>query len=117
MVLRLILGGIIISLGVIIVFLAKKEFQKEKQPSVPGKPTTKIVYTGIYKLSRNPLYLGLVVAILGIGCIFDNLWIFLLTVPLVFVFHWFFVIPEEKYLEETFGEEYLLYKSRVRRWL
>jgi len=115
--LRLGLGGLLILVGILLIIFAKYEFHKSKQPSMPGKPTTKIVKSGIFKYSRNPLYLGIVIAFAGVGVMFDMVWFILLDIPLGMVFNKVLIVPEERYLSENFGEEYLLYMRNVRRWL
>ncbi len=111
------LGGLFIFAGLVIMLLAKKEFNKEGQPSSPGKPNTKIVNTGIYKYSRNPLYVGNITAMVGIGITFDILWFVILVIPLSVAIHWVLIVPEEHYLLLKFGEDYVQYLKKVRRWL
>lgn len=107
--LRLFAGILFVIVGLLIIALAKKEFYKEKQPSGPGKPTTKIVNSGVFKYSRNPLYLGIVITIIGLGFSFHNYWLIVLSVPLSIVIHYFLIIPEEQYLIEIFGNPYKEY--------
>ncbi|MFW9902785.1 MAG: methyltransferase family protein [Candidatus Thorarchaeota archaeon] len=79
-------------------------------------PST-LVTTGPYRYSRNPIYLGVILILLGFTIFFMSITVFVCSVAL-FLFAWrFFVRWEEEKLEEAFGEEYLLYKTRVRRWL
>lgn len=79
-------------------------------------PST-LVTTGPYRYSRNPIYLGVVLILLGFSIAFVSITVFICAIA-VFLFCWrFFVRWEEKKLEEAFGEEYLSYKTRVRRWL
>lgn len=109
----------VIILGVIIDLLAMKEFRKHKTTLTPLHPekTTFIVTTGIFNYSRNPMYLGLVLILLGIS-VRVNLVGGIVILPLfVFYLSYFQIIPEEKVLEIKFGDEYLNYKRRVRRWL
>ena len=83
----------------------------------PHKETTALVTNGFFKLSRNPLYLGLLLIYCGIAVRLNSLWI-LCLLPLLFVaLDRGVVRREEEYLERIFGEEYLEYKSNVRRWL
>lgn len=110
-------GGLFLLSGLFLVIRAKMEFSNLKQPSGPGEPTTKIVDSGIFKYSRNPLYLGILITFVGIGVSFVNLWYIILSVPLGLVIHYVLVLPEERYLSELFGEEYESYTTRVRRWL
>jgi protein-S-isoprenylcysteine O-methyltransferase Ste14 len=63
------------------------------------------------------MYLGVVLAMPGIGCAFNNLWFLVLTIPLIAAFHFYMIRPEELYLLEKFGDEYKEYMQRVRRWL
>ena len=83
----------------------------------PWKPTTAIVTTGLYGRTRNPAYLGMALVIAGIALLADAPWA-LLAVPVAMAIVDRAVIArEERYLERTFGEEYLAYKRSVRRWI
>ena len=96
-----------------------KEFRKHKTTLTPLHPEKAkfIVTTGIFNYSRNPMYLGLVLILLGIS-VRVNLVGGIVILPLfVLYLSYFQIIPEEKILEIKFGDEYLNYKSRVRRWL
>ncbi len=113
----IILGTVISALGILIAVLAKVQFSRAKQPSVPGKPTTSLIQHGIFRYTRNPLYLGLVIILVGLGFIFDIAWWIILVGPIIGLTQWALIIPEEKYLMEKFGNEYFLYAARVRRWI
>lgn len=77
----------------------------------------KLITGGPYSLSRNPMYVAWTLMYLGIGLISKSLWIIILL-PIVLAFtHFFDVLREERFLEEEFGDEYLLYKRKVRRYL
>ena len=82
----------------------------------PNRPTTSLVLSGVYRLTRNPMYVGLTLVFAGLLIYFQVSW-GLLFVPLAvwLITNWV-IVPEEKYLGEKFGEEYLQYKSKVRRW-
>jgi protein-S-isoprenylcysteine O-methyltransferase Ste14 len=82
-----------------------------------NKPTTAIVENGPYRLTRNPIYLGIVLGQTGIAIDFDNLWVLAMLVPFYIVIRRGVVAREEAYLERKFGAVYLGYKSRVRRWV
>ena len=93
-------------------------FKKHTTPN-PMKPenTSGLVINGLYKISRNPMYVGLLTILMGFA-----IWLGSLTPFLVLpLFYWLItamqIKPEERILEEKFGEEYLNYKNRVRRWL
>ena len=81
------------------------------------KPTTAIVTRGPFRFSRNPLYLSLTVLYIGIATSVNALWaMVLLPVALVAISRGV-INREERYLERKFGQEYLRYKARARRWL
>ncbi len=83
----------------------------------PWKPTTAIVTTGPYRLTRNPAYLGMALVYIGIALLAEALWV-LVPLPLVVALIDRAVITrEERYLERKFGREYLDYKATVRRWV
>jgi len=80
-------------------------------------PTTAIVDRGPYGFTRNPIYLGMFLLLLGLAIVLDNLWLLAALVPFVVVIRNGVVAREEAYLERKFGEVYREYRSRVRRWL
>jgi protein-S-isoprenylcysteine O-methyltransferase Ste14 len=84
---------------------------------LPTKPTLAIVTDGPFRFTRNPLYLGNAIFYLGLALLFNALWPLVLFVPMLLVIHWGVIRREERYLEAKFGEAYLAYKARVRRWL
>jgi protein-S-isoprenylcysteine O-methyltransferase Ste14 len=81
------------------------------------KPTTRIIEHGPYGFTRNPIYLGMFLGLIGLATGFDSLWILIALIPFYFVIRYGVVAREEAYLERKFGQVYLDYKSRVRRWL
>jgi protein-S-isoprenylcysteine O-methyltransferase Ste14 len=83
----------------------------------PHRPSTALVLEGTYRITRNPMYLGMVVSYAGLSIFFQNPWFILFLPLLVWLFTAWVILPEEKYLEERFGNDYLDFKSRVRRWI
>ena len=83
----------------------------------PHRPTTALVFNGTYRITRNPMYLGMLVSYSGLSIFFQNPWFILFLPFLIWLFTAWVVIPEERYLEERFGKEYLDFKARVRRWI
>jgi protein-S-isoprenylcysteine O-methyltransferase Ste14 len=80
-------------------------------------PTTTIVESGPYRFTRNPIYLGMFLVLTGLAIAFDNLWLLVMLLPFALVIRYGVVAREEAYLERKFGDVYLDYRSRVRRWL
>src|SRR5262249_31927742 len=76
-----------------------------------------IVESGPYRFTRNPIYLGMFLGLIGLALAFDNLWLLMMLVPFAPVIHYGAVAREESYLERKFGDAYRGYRSRVRRWL
>jgi protein-S-isoprenylcysteine O-methyltransferase Ste14 len=82
-----------------------------------NRPTTTIVEAGPYRFTRNPIYLGMFLGLIGLAIAFDNLWLLMVLVPFALVIRYGVVAREEAYLERKFGDVYRGYSSRVRRWL
>ena len=108
-----ILVGAFLGLGFYSVVLFRRTAQSEN----PWKPTTQIVNSGPFRFTRNPMYLQMVLGCIGFAIILANVWILLLTPLGAWVLQRFAILPEEAYLERKFGEKYLSYKRKVRRWL
>ena len=111
------IGIILFAIGASFVVSARREFAHHRQPTDPGLPTSKIVISGVFSISRNPLYLGGILALLGIALISNVLWISVMLVPSIIVCHYGLIVPEERYLTAKFGEEYKEYAVSVHRWL
>ena len=80
-------------------------------------PTTAIVESGPYRFTRNPIYLGMFLGLIGLAIAFDNLWLLMMLVPFALVIRYGVVAREETYLERKFGDVYHRYRGHVRRWL
>ncbi|MCT7378421.1 methyltransferase family protein [Chelativorans salis] len=80
-------------------------------------PTTTIVESGPYRFTRNPIYFGMFLSLIGLAIAFDNLWLLMMLVLFALVIRYGVVAREETYLERKFGDAYRGYRSRVRRWL
>ena len=82
-----------------------------------NRPTISIVDTGPYRFTRNPIYLGMMLALVGLAIAFDSLWPLVTLVPFALVIRYGVVAREEAYLRRRFGDRYVDYCARVRRWL
>lgn len=83
----------------------------------PHVPTRRLVVSGPFRWTRNPIYLTYILFVAGFGLITSNLWILLLLLPAAVVAHYGIVRREERYLSRRFGAAYTEYQERVRRWL
>jgi protein-S-isoprenylcysteine O-methyltransferase Ste14 len=114
---RVIVGGIFMVVSGYFAASAFFILIKNKTPFNTTKPTIKIVTDGAYRFSRNPLYFSLLLLLFGIAVLMSSLWL-LFTIPILyFLFLFKAVKPEERYLSQKFGEEYLEYSAKVRRWI
>ena len=109
----LIAVGAILGLGLWSVVLFRRSGQDEN----PWKPTPQIVERGPFRMTRNPMYLQMIIVCIGMAFMLANAWILLLTPLGGWVLQRFAIRPEEAYLERKFGDKYLAYRRRVRRWL
>ena len=82
-----------------------------------NKPVSSLVQDGPFRYSRNPGYLSLAMIYTGIAILRNALWVILLLPLVLLITQRELIEREERYLERTFGEEYLTYKRRVRRWV
>jgi protein-S-isoprenylcysteine O-methyltransferase Ste14 len=114
---RVIVGGIFILISIGFSLSGFVVLIKNKTPFDTAKSTVKIVQEGPYRFSRNPLYLSLLILLFGISILTASLWV-LFTLPVLYILFLFKAVkPEESYLLQKFGAEYLSYSSKVRRWI
>jgi protein-S-isoprenylcysteine O-methyltransferase Ste14 len=110
-------GIIFITVGMSLIVLARRELARHKQPTDPGYPTNKLVTTGVFSISRNPLYLGGSCVIGGIALALNLAWVLVLLSGSLIGCHLVLVVPEERYLGAKFGAEYYAYAASVYRWI
>ena len=113
------LGILLIVLAALVDFSSLYLFFKQRTTPNPMKPefTTGLVVKGMYKFSRNPMYLGMLMMLFGFAVFLGKLTPFLVLPVFYFLMTEMQIKPEEKVLEDKFGDEYLDYKGKVRRWL
>ena len=114
-----IFGSIMIISGLIIILYAIILFKKYQTTITPLNPSnaTKLITDGIYKFSRNPMYLGLSLMLLGISIILNLTGGFFLIPLFILYLNLFQIIPEENAMVDLFKDEFLEYKKNVRRWI
>ena len=110
---------IILLIGVVILIYPIFKFIKSKTTIDPlkFKKVNRLITSGIYKYSRNPMYLGLLIIVISTSIFYLN--IFSISTPMLFYF-WinrFQIKREEIFLTKKFGNEYLLYMTKTRRWV
>lgn len=114
---RLALAALAAALGALILGAGIRQFLRRGTNFRTDRPSTAVITDGLYRYSRNPLYIGLSLIYAGIALAVGSVWILVLLAAVLAVVRYGVIAREERYLERKFGEEYLSYKRRVRRWL
>lgn len=110
-------GIILIVAGLAVARAGARTIWKANSSIIPMKPTTAIVSDGPYALTRNPMYLGMVFIYIGIALLFHSAWALILLPLVILGVDRLVIAKEERYLAGKFGQPYLAYKSKVRRWI
>ncbi len=110
-------GCTVIFIALSIVAIAAISFFRAKTHLEPWKPTSTVISSGIFSISRNPIYVGLCLGTLGAGFVLNSWWIVICVILQIWLLYFFVIRLEEAYLSRKFGKEYKNYQQRVRRWL
>ena len=112
-------SGVLFFIGCLVSVLGVWEFKKQKTTVNPMSPqeSNSLVIRGVYKFTRNPMYLGFLLWLLSLGVFLRNPYSLILAVGFVLYMNYFQILPEERVLTNSFGEDYLEYKKSVRRWI
>lgn len=111
------LGALLVAAGMALAAAGALTQTRAGTSFEPWRPSTRVVSHGVYAWTRNPMYLGFALASGGIALLVDSAWA-LLAVPMgIFLVDRLVIAREERYLARKFGEGYLAYRRRVRRWL
>lgn len=110
-------GAILIAAGLAITVIGSQQFRKAATNIKTFNDPDRMVTNGLFAVSRNPMYLGFTVFLLGAALSLGTLSAFLIALAFFVIANFWYIPFEEARMEETFGEAYLTYKDRVRRWL
>jgi protein-S-isoprenylcysteine O-methyltransferase Ste14 len=114
---RFVGGSVALLSGIALTATGFRTQKRAGTDPIPFNPSTVIVTHGLYRFSRNPMYVGFALATFGVAVLANSLWT-LLAVPISLILvDRLIITKEEAYLARKFGEEYLRYKASVRRWL
>jgi protein-S-isoprenylcysteine O-methyltransferase Ste14 len=103
--------------GFALVVLSARRFARAGTSVIPTEPSTALVTAGPYAITRNPIYIGFVLAYFGLAIVLTSVWMLVLLIPVLVVLQRGVVEREEAYLERKFGDVYRKYRARVPRWL
>jgi protein-S-isoprenylcysteine O-methyltransferase Ste14 len=116
-VVTLLVGVAFFLLPFVLGFAVLRAMRRARTSVNPYRPTTVLLTEGPFRVSRNPMYLGMVVQYVGLALLFNSLWAMVLLPLALVIVHLTVIKREERYLELKFGEEYRAYKAKVRRWI
>ncbi len=113
-----VVGIIVFLVGMVISNIAAKRFAEEKTEVLPTSATNRVlIVNSVYTFSRNPMYLGMVVSLLGVGLFVGTLPVFVAALADFLLLNFAFIPFEEQKMARQFGEAYTAYKNSVRRWI
>jgi protein-S-isoprenylcysteine O-methyltransferase Ste14 len=106
-----------LAIGVALAASGSRLFAKAGTNIIPFSESTALVTDGVFGFSRNPMYTGMFLALAGTAVLLNGFWPWLVIIPFAAIIRLYFVHHEEQLLEQAFGEDYLSYQGRVRRWI
>ena len=114
---RELLGAALAVAGILVSFAGAGLFLRHDTAIIPFKPATSLVTSGVYRWTRNPMYLGMALIYLGLAVLLNSLPALVLLALVMWIVHRQVIAREEAYLERAFGDEYIAYKNQVRPWI
>ena len=111
------LGLPVFVFGAYVALRAKRDFQAAGTPMSPAAVPNRLHRDGYFRYTRNPMYLGIVVGLLGFAVLWSSAWSFVFPPLFAIVVDLFYIRNEERTLARTFGAEYEDYREQVRRWI
>lgn len=115
--LRITITLILVLPGMVLMIGALGLFHRTGQDPQPWKPTPEIISRGVYRISRNPMYVSMALFQAALTLELENGWFLVLLPPVLVAIYLLAIRHEEAYLARKFGDAYLAYKASVRRWL
>ncbi len=110
-------GIVLLAGGIILISMAVRQFRRAGTNVPTNKPAVQLVTDGVYRFTRNPIYVSLSCIYAGLALIWDSPWTLGLLVPVLITMRFGVIAREEKYLTAKFGAAYTEFLSKTRRWL
>lgn len=110
-------GGLLLMIALALIGSMMRNFRRAGTPVSTRRASSQLVVSGPYRFSRNPDYVGQALVVIGLGLLLNSAWVLFAVVPSLLLVRYGVIAREEKYLDQRFGEDYRLYRRRVRRWL
>jgi protein-S-isoprenylcysteine O-methyltransferase Ste14 len=111
------LGIIAVLFGITMAGISAGMFKRAGTGLEPFDEATVLVTSGFYRFSRNPMYMGMFLMLLGVAFLMGSIGALLPILIFILIIRNNFVLGEERFMQATFGQQYLQYKSEVRRWI
>lgn len=111
------LGYALTVAGTVFAAWALATFLSSRTTPIPNRPARALVTSGPYRLSRNPMYIGVSVVLVGAALVANTVWLVAVLPPVWFVLTRYVIVPEEAYLTRRFGDDYRAFLARTRRWI
>lgn len=111
------LGVLLLIIGGSLNLIADAAFKREQTTVKPFEKSTALVVSGVFTISRHPMYLGMVIILLGIAILMGTLTPLIVVIIYGILMEFIFIKTEERMLEEQFGETWVAYKKKVRKWV
>jgi protein-S-isoprenylcysteine O-methyltransferase Ste14 len=111
------LGGVLVACGAVLAASAVLKFKGVGTTVRPDRAASTLVIAGPYRITRNPMYLGLAVVYVGIAIAGQSVWAVILLPLVLMAIQRYAIEPEEAFLKRRFGDDYVDYTTRVRRWI
>jgi protein-S-isoprenylcysteine O-methyltransferase Ste14 len=110
-------GIIFIVFGIAINLWADAIFKKQNTAVKPDEKPSRLIESGPFRISRHPMYLGMIVILLGIAILMGSLSAFIFPIIFFLIMQFKYIPQEEKIMENEFGKAYLDYKKKARKWI
>ena len=114
---RVVAGAILAAAGIVVTANGGRALTRRRTNVNPSRPTLALATDGIFRFTRNPMYVGGMTVLAGLALLFALDWLVLLMIPAAFVLHHGIVSREEQYLLRKFGDEYRTYRDKAPRYL
>ena len=111
------LGIAPLSIGIVLNLAADKAFKQKGTTVKPFEESIALITTGVFRISRHPMYMGMALILLGIAVLLGSLTPYVIIPVFVILMEVVFIREEERMLEEKFGRVWLAYKKKARRWI
>ncbi len=110
-------GLVPMAVGFWLTLRGSRQFAERGTNIIPLSHSTALVTDGVFRISRNPMYLGMLLFLAGAACLANVAWAWLVPASFFGLIRQAFVVREEALMKTTFGADYEAYCGRVRRWL